>query len=135
VVDPKTVKLVIDADGSGGASPGDTLQYTNLIENTGGSTAHGVVFSDTPDPNTTLVVGSVATTLGAVSEGNTSGDTKVKVVIGDLPAHSDATVTFNVTINDPIFVQQIANQAITTGTNFSEVKSNDPVLSNLMIPL
>src|SRR2546423_13157872 len=44
---------------AGNANPGDTLTYTVVITNSGTSDATGVNFSDTIDPNTTLVAGSV----------------------------------------------------------------------------
>jgi uncharacterized repeat protein (TIGR01451 family) len=49
-----------DPDGDGKAEPGDTITYTVQITNNGTDAAN-VVFSDTVDPNTTLVPGSVAT--------------------------------------------------------------------------
>jgi uncharacterized repeat protein (TIGR01451 family) len=126
IVDPKTVTLEKDADGNGVPSPGDTLKYTAVINNTGTGAATGVTFSDTPDANTTLVAGSVTTSQGSVSKGNSAGDKWVGVSLGVIPPAGTATITFEVTINNPLHVHQIANQAITTGTNFSAVKSDDP---------
>jgi uncharacterized repeat protein (TIGR01451 family) len=126
IVDPKTVTLAKDADGNGVPSPGDTLKYTAVINNTGTGAATGVTFSDAPDANTTLVAGSVITSQGSVSKGNSAGDKWVGVSLGVIPAGGTATITFEVTINNPLHVHQIANQAITTGTNFSTVKSDDP---------
>ncbi len=40
-------------------NPGDTIMYTVVISNTGGADALNVNFTDTIDPNTTLVAGSV----------------------------------------------------------------------------
>src|SRR5437868_1243296 len=53
--------LVNDVNSNGKANPGDTLGYTVVISNTGTGDATGVAFSDTIDPNTTLVPGSVNT--------------------------------------------------------------------------
>ncbi len=50
----KTDLLQNDADNSGGPTPGDTIRYTVVITNSGDTDASGVIFSDTPDPNTTL---------------------------------------------------------------------------------
>jgi uncharacterized repeat protein (TIGR01451 family) len=49
-----------DPDGDGKAEPGDTITYTVTVTNNGTDAAN-VQFSDTVDPNTTLVPGSVAT--------------------------------------------------------------------------
>jgi uncharacterized repeat protein (TIGR01451 family) len=88
IVDPKTVQLIVDADGNGVTSPGDTLRYTNVITNTGSGPAIGVYFSDHPDINTTLVVGSVTIVppvpLINISEGNSSSYTWVEVIIGTI---------------------------------------------------
>src|SRR6185436_5091595 len=51
--------LLIDANGNGLVSPGDTLRYTNVIANIGSVTATNVMFSDPLDPNLFLVAGSV----------------------------------------------------------------------------
>jgi uncharacterized repeat protein (TIGR01451 family) len=51
------------------ANPGDTLMYTVVISNAaGGSDATGVVFSDTIDPNTTLVPGSLNSSPLAIND-------------------------------------------------------------------
>ncbi|MEP6919708.1 MAG: Ig-like domain-containing protein [bacterium] len=44
------------------AAPGDTINYTVVIQNTGASPATAVTFTDTIDPNTTLVAGSIQST-------------------------------------------------------------------------
>lgn len=46
---------------SGKANPGDTIDYTVTISNTGTTDATGVTFTDSVDPNTTLVPGSAQT--------------------------------------------------------------------------
>jgi uncharacterized repeat protein (TIGR01451 family) len=125
IVDSKTVKIAKDADGDGLAGPGDTLTYTDTIKNVGDGSATGVIFSDNPDLNTKLVVGSVTTTQGFISKGNITGNA-VEVNIGKIDSHKDVTITFDVTINDPLWVFQIANQAIVKGANFSVIKSDDP---------
>jgi uncharacterized repeat protein (TIGR01451 family) len=55
----KTDALLVDRDGDGRADPGDTLRYTVVTSNTGTTAATGLVISDTLDPNTRLVAGSV----------------------------------------------------------------------------
>ncbi|UCE20210.1 MAG: T9SS type A sorting domain-containing protein [Gemmatimonadota bacterium] len=91
--------LLIDADGNGQFSPGDTLQYEVTIVNFGDVAATDVVFTDTPDAITDLVVGSVTTTQGTIASGNTPGDTQVIVNVGTiLGAGGTVTITFEVTI-------------------------------------
>ncbi|HEU0251471.1 MAG TPA: DUF11 domain-containing protein, partial [Pyrinomonadaceae bacterium] len=57
----KTDALQTDVDMDGKADPGDTLRYTVVIGATG-EDATGVQFSDTVDPNTAFVPGSIQTT-------------------------------------------------------------------------
>ncbi|KPV44818.1 hypothetical protein SE17_44165, partial [Kouleothrix aurantiaca] len=80
----KTVSLAVDADNDGRVTPGDTLQYRVIITSRGNIPALALVYTDTPDPNTTLVPGSVSTSLGSVQNGN-AGTPPVRVAIGDLP--------------------------------------------------
>jgi uncharacterized repeat protein (TIGR01451 family) len=123
----KTAALDTDVDNNGVISSGDILKYTNVVNNTGSGDATGVTFSDTPDTNTTLVVGSVITTKGNVTKGNISGDTSVAVNIGTLAAKGgSATITFNVTVNNLSGPTQIANQAVVKGTNIPDTTSDDP---------
>ena len=56
-----------DPDNDGKAVPGDTITYTVQINNNG-TDATGVTFSDTIDPNTTLVPGSLTTTPVAIDD-------------------------------------------------------------------
>ena len=63
----KTDSLFTDVDGDTQADPGDTLQYTVNI-NASGEDATGVSFTDTVDPNTTFVPGSLTATPVAVDD-------------------------------------------------------------------
>jgi uncharacterized repeat protein (TIGR01451 family) len=51
-----------DTDGDGKAQAGETITYTVTVTNNGTGDATGVAFNDSPDANTTLVNGSIATT-------------------------------------------------------------------------
>ncbi len=120
---------VNDLDGSGDLSPGDTLEYTLVITNSGPVAAQAVVLTDTPDPNTDLVVGTVVTSQGTVVSGNGAGDTTVTVDLGDLPAtNGQATITFLVSIQSPFppDVDTVYNQGTVSGDNFTPVLTDDP---------
>jgi uncharacterized repeat protein (TIGR01451 family) len=119
----KTAALQKDADGDGVVSPGDTLKYTAVITNPGDVLAKGVIFTDTPDFNTKLMVGSVTTSKGFVSKGNIAGNT-VEVMIGTVAPGEIVTVTFDVTINQPLWEPVVANQAVVKGANFPDIRSN-----------
>ena len=127
----KTDIFLFDSDGSGNPSAGDTLRYTVSILNSGNQNAGEVILNDTPDTNTELVVGSVTTSQGAVLIGNTAGDSSVSVDLGEIPgAGGTADVSFSVTIIDPLPLDTtyVENQAIISGTNFSDIPSDDPDL-------
>ncbi len=120
---------VDDLDGSGTLTPGDTLEYTVVITNSGTGDAQNVVFNDTPDANTLLVSGSVTTTQGTVTLGNGGGDTAVSVAVGTLAGGGgEVTVVFNVQIVDPLpqGVTTVHNQGIASGDNFPDVPTDDP---------
>jgi uncharacterized repeat protein (TIGR01451 family) len=123
------VAAVNDLDGNGSLSPGDTLLYTIVVANTGNGDALGVTLTDTPGAHTTLVAGSVSTTQGTVTSGNTAGATSVTVDIGTLVATTgQVTVSFTVKLDNPLppGVTTVSNQAIVHGTNFTDVPTNDP---------
>ncbi|MEO7910365.1 MAG: hypothetical protein ABIV47_12015, partial [Roseiflexaceae bacterium] len=124
----KTAQLATDVDGNGVTSPGDILLYTITIRNSGTTAATDVVFTDMPDGNTKLVVGSAQTSQGTVTKGNTAGDTAVGVNLNTIPAGASATISFRAAINDPLpdGVTQLINQGIVSGSNFPAVPTDDP---------
>lgn len=129
----KDDSLFTDNDGNGAPSAGDILLYTITMTNTGNIPANGVVFEDTPDANTTLVNGTVTTTQGSVTSGNTPGDTTIGVDIGTVPVGAAVTMTFQVQVNNPLpaGVDRVANQGVFTGSNVSDTPTDDPATPNL----
>ena len=75
-----------------------------------------------------MVVGSVTTSQGSVTTGNTGGDTTVLVNVGDVASSGTVTITFDVTLNSTIAPSdvEVCNQGTATGGNFSAVSSGDP---------
>ena len=124
----KTDALLVDDNSNGQVDPGDGLLYTVVITNSGNADATGVQFQDTPDSNTTLNSGTVTTTQGAVLVGNTAGDTSVTVDVGTIPSASNVTITFEVSVNDPLpdGVNVISNQGLVQGDNFEDELTDDP---------
>jgi uncharacterized repeat protein (TIGR01451 family) len=119
--------LFADVDGDGTASPGDIIQYIITLQNLGAGTASAVTFSDTPDPNTTLVVGSVTTSQGTITGGN-AGTPPVTVSLGALPPGQMATISFQVRVNSPLpaSVTEIANQGLFGSSNGGTLPTDDP---------
>jgi len=122
------VDAVADAGGDGTLNPGDTIEYTVGIANNGGRPASSVMFNDMPDANTTLVFGSVTTTQGTVTTGNTDGDMSVSVDVGDIGNGGTVTITFQVLINSPFSAdaEQVCNQGTVSGGNFDNELTGDP---------
>src|SRR5262249_11727927 len=88
-------------------NPGDTLQYTVVVANTGNTSATNVVYSDALDPNTTLVAGSVhASPLAFNDSYNAVGNTLLKVGpvttgTGASTSNANGVLANDVTINAP----------------------------------
>lgn len=120
--------LQVDADSSGDVSPGDTLRYTLVLQNAGASAASNVVIDDVPDPNTSLVAGSVTTSSGSVAVGNTAGDTVVQVSIPSVAAGASVTITYDTLIDDPLApgVTEVVNQATFDSDELPPGTSDDP---------
>ena len=110
----KTVQLAGDANGNGYVDPGDTLQYTITVTNSGATPATGVVLTDAVPANTTYVANSVRMNgvavadpgpgvspltngMGVVSSGLTPPSPSSSG--GTLAAGGTGVVTFKVQVN------------------------------------
>jgi uncharacterized repeat protein (TIGR01451 family) len=124
----KDDELLIDPGQNGVANPGDTLRYTLVITNLGAADSTNVVLTDTPDSNSTLVVGSVTTSQGSVTVGNTAGDSTIEVNIGTIPPQGSVTITYDTTVNNPIppGVTELVNQAVVNSNELPPEDSDDP---------
>ena len=128
----KGVQLWLDADYNGQGSPGDTLRYTIVMTNTGDGAARNVIFNDTPDALTNLVVGSVTTSQGTVTVGNHWSDSAVRVLIGDIPPGGMVTITYDVIIGlvtgpPPV---TLLNQGMVNSYNLpGDIPTDDPTTS------
>jgi len=121
--------LLVDLDGDGLTDEGDTLRYTVVLTNTGDRNAGGILFSSSIDPFTTLVLGSVSTTQGTVTSGNTVGDTTVAVDVGTIAGLGGSlTIQFSVKVKDPVpmNVTRVESQGSVTGSNIVSLKTDDP---------
>jgi uncharacterized repeat protein (TIGR01451 family) len=82
---------LINDNGNGIPDAGETILYRISVENNGSTTARHLELDDMPDANTTLVVGSVSSNRGTVTNGKTNGDKTVHVEIGDVNGFDNAT--------------------------------------------
>ena len=126
----KQATLVVDNNNDDRAGSGDIIEYTIVMTNTGSEPALLLTIADTPDVNTTLIVGSVLVnpSNAVVVSGNNLGDTTVEVTLNELAISDSLTITFRVQVNTPLpdNVSEIANQAIASGVNISSTPSDDP---------
>ena len=117
--------------GGSTASFGDTLRYTIEIDNSGG-TGLATVFTDTLDANLALVTGSVTTSQGTLTRGNTAGDADVGVDLGDVVNTSGGApvvIMFEAVIGVlPAGVDSVSNQGFLTASNLMglRVATDDP---------
>ncbi len=123
----KSATLVDDLNMSGGASPGEVLEYTIVLTNSGDGPANNVTITDTPDMNGTIVLGSVSTTLGTITSGNT-GETVVSVDVPTLAAGTSVTIIYRVTINDPLpaGIDELVNQGLIESDELPDSVTDDP---------
>ncbi|WP_322490270.1 hypothetical protein [Chloroflexus sp.] len=125
----KSAAIFVDGNNDGLAGAGDVIEYTLILTNTGPAVARQIVVFDTPDTNTTLVIGSVtATPPAVVTQGNSAGDTAVQVTLSSLDVNANLTITFRVQVNTPLpnNVTEIVNQATASGDNTPTTSSDDP---------
>jgi len=124
----KSDSLLIDADGNGHPSPGDTIRYSIFISNSGAEVARNLVFTDSPGTDTTLVVGSVDSSgcsTCLITSGNDPGDSTVAINVGDLAPQKTVSVYFNVLIKNTA-CDEVSNQGWVNGSNFARLKTDDP---------
>ena len=122
----KVDSLYADNDGSGVASPGDVLQYTITIHNSGPLDMLSVVFYDAiTDPNLQLVDNSVFAPGGTIVKDTNN---EVEVHFTSVPPGGAVTITFRVTILWPQTrgVSVVSNQGRVSGSNFTTVLTDDP---------
>lgn len=118
-----TGRLVVDADGSGDVSPGDTLGYQMSVSSVGTQEVTGVHAVVEPPAGTSLVAGSVASTQGTV----TGGD-RVDVAIGALAPFQEATVDFRLQVASPLpaGVTRIGVAGTVLSDQLEPVTTDDP---------
>lgn len=101
----KTVQLAGDVNNNGLVDPGDTLQYTITLTNSGATPATGVVLSDAVPANTTYVANSVQMNGTAVADsapGVSPLANGMEVSGGTLAAGGTSVVTFRVQVNPAV---------------------------------
>lgn len=99
------------------------------MNNLAPATVLNVVFNDTPDSKTRIIVGSVRTSLGTVTTGNTAGNTTIVVSVGAMVHAEPVVITYNVRILSTAS-GTIVNQASVTSDD-GTTRSDDPRTAQL----
>jgi OmpA-OmpF porin, OOP family len=153
----KTWKLAADLDNDGRTNPGDTVEYTVDVANTGTAPALEVVFVDAIPEHTSYVPGSMILNGGPLTDGadadagdfnlTTPGAVTVNVgTIGNEQGQNAVTFSFRVTINpDIVDITNVRNEAIVSQKNWvnpdevegevaPRVEENLPVAETTVFP-
>ncbi|MEZ4709523.1 MAG: hypothetical protein R3A44_20100 [Caldilineaceae bacterium] len=122
----KTAELVEDLDNNGIASPGDLIEYTIVVNNRGSAAATEVVWTDAPDPNTT--VEQVTNTNQQTPGFLLNNEGAFVLSLGTIARSGRVTTTFGARVNNPLDagVTEIVNQAVITSKELPPVLSDDP---------
>ena len=119
----------IDADHSGGISPGDTLRYKVVVSN-GPDTAYLVTYATSMDIHTTLKAGSVSCEPPCtVNQGNTGGDTAVDASLGSIAPFGSVTIYYEAEVNAdlPFQLTTLSNQGFIGSSNAPATATDDPL--------
>ena len=122
--------LFVDQDGNDVASVGDTLIYRLALQNSGNGVAGGVQITVSPTPGLALAPGTVTTNLGSIGQGNSAGDSTLRVDIGELSVGANVLISYQmrITAGAQGVVQNQATITVASGlTNGGgELVSDDP---------
>lgn len=120
--------LLVDSDDDGNAGPGDLIRYLAIVENTGGSEAHHVVFNLVPDQNVSLIHESVQSTAGEIVLGNAANDIQIVIGLGTLGQGETAEISFDISVpaNLEAGVNEIRSQGTIAGAGLTRVVTDDP---------
>jgi len=107
--------FMLDNNSDGKAGPSDVIKYTVTVDNAVGAPTYtnpGFAYSSVI-PNTSLVVGSVTTSVGSVVTGNMAGETLPAIFLGDLAAGENVIITFELEVSPNLGedVEEIIAQA------------------------
>jgi uncharacterized repeat protein (TIGR01451 family) len=119
--------LPLDPNHNGAADPGESLRYTLQVTSVGQTAATGLSVTAHLDPRLHFVPGSVISTLGTVTSGNSPSDTTFVVELSSLAAGGGAFgISFEAKIDPGTTEKSVQTQAFASGTNFPLAASDDP---------
>ena len=118
-----TGRLVIDADGSGGVSAGDTLAYDLTVSSVGTQQVTGIHVAVPAPAGTSVVADSVRTSQGTLTAGPGVG-----VDLGTLAPFQQATVDFRLKVAAPLpaGTTSIRTVGAVTSDQLDPIQTDDP---------
>ncbi|HUN09075.1 MAG TPA: isopeptide-forming domain-containing fimbrial protein [Aggregatilineales bacterium] len=122
------------------ADAGDTVTYTVVVRNTGTARAYNVVVTDPLLPQLELLNGTVTTTAGTVTIGNTAGDTTIQINAVSLAVNGTITITYQARLLPSVFPgQSLVNTATQTSNSMPDGSgrtgtSSDPATVLVILP-
>lgn len=116
-----TGRLVVDADGNGVVSAGDTLAYGGTVSSVGTQQVTGIRVVVAPPAGTTLVPGSVT-----ASQGEAVAGTDVDVAVGTLAPFQQMSLGFRLRLANPLPAG--TTSIVVTGTVSSD--QLDPIVTD-----
>ncbi|OQX24420.1 MAG: hypothetical protein BWK80_20885, partial [Desulfobacteraceae bacterium IS3] len=131
-------KSVSDPNG-GSVNPGDILEYTVFIINTGNTNVSNVVFYDIPEEHISLVPGTVSVfsraAKGTVTKGNGGQDISVEIEVGVVSPKETVKVVFQVRLEKGTPQGTvIPNQGRITSKQIPVEPSDDPATETIDDP-
>jgi uncharacterized repeat protein (TIGR01451 family) len=125
----KQTMLSNDVNNNGNVDAGDTLLYRVVLNNFAVLPVLNVRLNDAPDSKTRIVIGSVRTSHGIVTSGNTIGDSTIGVRVGSMLHAEPVVITYHVRILNTA-TGTIVNQATVTSDDGTS-RSDDPRTAQL----
>ncbi len=118
-----TGHLVIDADGSGGVTAGDTLAYDLTVSSVGTLPVTGVGVAVPAPAGTSVIADSVRTSQGTITTGSGVG-----IDLGTLAPSRQVTVAFRARLGSPLpaGTTTIRAQGTLTSTELDPIPTDDP---------
>lgn len=118
-----------DNDGNGLPTAGDRLVYRVRLSNAGAEALGGVRFVEVPVSPVTLVPGTVRSSRGEVTRGNSAGDRSVDVNVGGLQPGETVLLSFEATIAPATAPETawVENQGLLFAEGLPLTLTDDPV--------
>jgi RHS repeat-associated protein len=128
VIAERKLEVALTDDLTRDAQGREHIRYQATVTTLGDKPVTGTVLTQTPDPYTALTSGSVETSQGTATKGNTAGDGEIRVELGTIGARDNAVVSWVVTVTRPLpdGVSSVSAQASVQSAELETLPSDDP---------